>query len=80
LKGFLKTFTDIEAIGKIISNIVLLFFMVMAWYCVGLIVFALLFQWVFLLFFQGQNEFVLQVFMIAWTIFGVWIWFRVDKN
>jgi hypothetical protein len=80
MKGFLKTCMDNEAVGKVISNIVLLFFMFLAWYCVGLIAFGLVFQWVLLLIFQGGNENVLHGFMLAWTIFGVLLLFRVNKS
>ena len=80
LKDFRKNIT-VEHIGKAIGNLFLAFFCAMAWVSLGVVAFAILFQWILLLIVPlDLYPYTMNAFIVAWLVFGVWYAFVYLPN
>lgn len=72
MKGFIKKISNTDFIYAKISLIWLLFFFGMFWLSLGIMAYGLIFQWVFKLFLADYLEYHLPVFMILWSVYGLY--------
>jgi len=75
-KYFMPNQTKSERIGNAISTAWLGFFLLISWLCFGFMAFGLLFQWLFFLVLADHYPYTLNIFLIAWTVFGLVLFLR----
>ncbi len=80
LKNLSKRVITKSHIGAFIGNVWLLFFMALSWMGFGLILFGVAVQWILVVFVPTKYDLVLNSFLLAWFLAGVWLMYSANKK